>query len=204
MNQLLQLQAIRNRIAHDLHDNIGSTLNSISIYSEVAKNKSKENIPELDLIGESSRKVMDAMSDIVWTIDPENDSFEKIIFRMRSLTHQMMKAKKIEYTFKADEKLNEFTLPMQTRKDFYLIFKEALNNLLKYSNATSASIALNYSEPNIAMIIRDNGVGFDTSNPPRGNGLHNMKNRANEMKANFKIESTVGQGTSIEITLKTK
>ena len=123
---------------------------------------------------------------------------------MRSLTHQMMKAKRIEYTFKADEKLNEFTLPMQTRKDFYLIFKEALNNLLKYSNATSASIALNYSEPNIAMIIRDNGEGFDTSNPPRGNGLHNMKNRANEMKANFKIESTLGQGTSIELTLKTK
>ena len=77
MNQILQLQKIRNRIAHDLHDEIGSTLNSISIYSEVAKNKSEHEITELNLIGESSRKVIEAMSDIVWTINPENDSFEK-------------------------------------------------------------------------------------------------------------------------------
>ena len=204
INQLLKLQGIRNRIAHDLHDNIGSTLNSISIYSEVAQNKSRDKIPELDLIGESSRKVIDAMSDIVWTINPENDSFEKIIFRMRSHTHQMMKVKNIEYIFKADEKLNELTLPMQVRKNFYLIFKEALNNLIKYSKATQAGIMINYSDNIIEMFIRDNGVGFDTGNPSRGNGLSSMKQRANEMQAKFKIESVIGQGTSVELNLRIK
>ena len=201
--KLLELQALRNKIAHDLHDDIGSTLNSISIYSEVAQNKSKEKIPELELIGESSRKVMDAMSDIVWTINPDNDSFEKIIFRMRSLTHLLMKAKNLEYTFKADEKLNDLELPMQTRKNFYLIFKEALNNLLKYSHATRSAISLSYSENIIELFIRDNGVGFDAASPPRGNGLNSMKQRADKIKAKFNIESSVGNGTSVELHLKT-
>ena len=125
LQQILKVQTIRNKISGDLHDDIGSTLNSISVYSEVAKQKSKADIYELDLIGEASRKVVDAMSDIVWTINPENDSFEKIIFRMRSLTHQLMKAKNIEYTFEADEILNILKLSMQARKNLYLIFKMA-------------------------------------------------------------------------------
>lgn len=203
LRQILKVQAIRNKISSDLHDDIGSTLNSISIFSEVAKHKSKEYIRELDMIGESSRKVMDAMSDIVWTINPENDSFEKILFRMRSLTHQLMKAKKIEYTFDADEKLNIQKLPMQMRKNFYLIFKEALNNLVKYSNADRASIFLQQKENSIELFIRDNGIGFDSSNPPRGNGLHNMKNRANEIGAQLDIESESGKGTSVKLNLKT-
>jgi len=146
---------------------------------------------------------MDAMSDIVWTINPDNDSFEKIIFRMRSLTHLLMKAKNLEYTFKADEKLNQLELPMQTRKNFYLIFKEALNNLLKYSNATRAAISMNYASDNIELSIRDNGIGFDTSNPPRGNGLNSMRQRAEKIKAKFNIQSSLGNGTSVDLYLKT-
>ena len=203
LRQILEVQTIRNKISGDLHDDIGSTLNSISIFSEVAKQKSKEHIHELDMIGESSRKVMDAMSDIVWTINPENDSFEKIIFRMRSLTHQLMKAKKIEYTFDADESLNMQKLPMQVRKNFYLIFKEALNNLVKYSNTERASILLTQKENGIELLIRDNGIGFDSSNPPRGNGLNNMKRRANEIGAQLEILSKNGKGTSVELNLKT-
>ena len=204
LNQILQVQSIRNKIAHDLHDNIGSTLNSISIYSEVAQNKSAQHIPELDLIGEGSRKVIESMSDIVWTINPDNDSFEKIIFRMRSLTHSLMAAKNIEYTFKVDDKLNSVTLPMHTRRQFYLIYKEAVNNLLKYSNATRASISLNYDRDEVEMLIHDNGVGFDTSNPPRGNGLKSMRSRAEDIKAYFAIDSSPGQGTTIELNFHAK
>jgi len=202
LEQILKVQNIRNKISGDLHDDIGSTLNSISIYSEVAKQKSKVQIQELDLIGESSRKVMDAMSDIVWTINPENDSFEKIIFRMRSLTHQLMKARKIEYTFDADDSLNLLNLPMQTRKNFYLIFKEALNNLVKYSQATKASIRLTSENKFVHLHIRDNGKGFDAANPPRGNGLNNMKRRAEEINAIITIESSEGKGTAVNLVLK--
>ena len=90
---------------------------------------------------------------------------------------------------------------MQTRKNFYLIFKEALNNLVKYSNATRASIELKQDKKEISLIIRDNGIGFNSVNPPRGNGLENMKRRATDINAEIAIESEEGKGTSILLNL---
>ncbi len=199
----LRLQKIRNRIADDLHDDIGSTLNSISIYSEVAKQKSPAVINELDHIGEASRKIIDAMSDIVWTINTKNDSFEQIILRLRSLTYNLLKAKNMEHTFRADENLNSMKLSMEQRRNFYLIFKEALNNIVKYSNATRVSISLSHGHNFILLTIRDNGSGFNVKEKYTGNGLLSMKTRAEEMKADLKIESEIGNGTNIELKLKT-
>jgi two-component system sensor histidine kinase UhpB len=86
--QLLKLQTLRNHIASDLHDDVGSTLSSIAIFSELARQQSKEVMPMLDSINESSRKMLESMTDIVWTINPENDNFEKIILRMRSFAYE--------------------------------------------------------------------------------------------------------------------
>ena len=200
--QVLRLQTIRNRIADDLHDDIGSTLNSISVYSEVAKQKSPAVIQELEQIGEASRKIIDAMSDIVWTINTKNDSFEQIILRLRSLTYNLLRAKNIEHTFRADESLNDLKLSMEHRRNFYLIFKEALNNLLKYSNASRVSISLTHKNNFIILTISDNGVGFDVKQASTGNGLLSMRSRAEEMKAELKIESELGNGTNVELKLK--
>ena len=200
--QVLRLQRIRNKISGDLHDDIGSTLNSISIYSEVARKKDEQQDEALEMIGEASRKIIDAMSDIVWTINPENDSFAKIIFRMKSLAYNLFRAKKIEFTFHSDEILNEKKLSLEELRNFYLIFKEAVNNLVKYSNATRVAITLVSQNEFIKLRIQDDGVGFDTSQDNIGNGLKNMKRRADEMKAEFKIESTKGSGTQIELILK--
>lgn len=202
IGQILLLQRIRNKIASDLHDDIGSTLNSISVFSEVAKKDSSRRDHALNMIGESSRKVIESMSDIVWSINPENDNFDKIIFRMRSLTHNILKAKKIDCTFRADESLNELKLPMHIRRNFYLIFKEALNNLVKYSNATRASVLVSHQNKSVTFIIRDDGVGFDSSTEFGGNGLSNMKKRAAEIGALLLIDSGLGNGTSIELNLK--
>ena len=200
--QLLRLNDIRNKIAGDLHDDIGSTLNSISIYSEVAKKNDEDHDEALEMIGDSSRRIIDAMSDIVWTINPENDSFEKIIFRMKSLAYNLFRAKKIEYTFQVDEDLNDRKLSLEERRSFYLIFKEAVNNLVKYAGATRASITLTSEKNMVRLCIRDNGIGFDTSGNNSGNGLKNMKRRAAEMNAEIKIESQPGSGTQVELKLK--
>ena len=202
LQQVLRLQNIRNRIAADLHDDIGSTLNSISVYSEVAKKDPARQTHALNMIGESSRKVIDAMSDIVWTINPENDSFEKIILRMRSLCYNLFRAKKIDFIFKADENLNSLKLSLEERRNFYLIFKEAINNLVKYSGANRVSITLANNSNTTILIIRDNGAGFDSAQKYNGNGLINMKKRADEMKAQLMIESGKGEGTSIQLNLK--
>jgi two-component sensor histidine kinase len=203
VHQLKKLQTIRNNIASDLHDDIGSTLNSISIYSEVAKQQAGKEIPALDLIGANSRKIIESMSDIVWTINPENDSFEKIIVRMRSFAHQLLKAKKVEYTFEVDETIDGVALPMQVRKNFYLVFKEAITNVVKYSGASRVSISLSEHNKTIVLKIRDNGIGIPKNPETQGNGLLNMRRRAEEIHANLNILSGNGEGTGIELMLKT-
>ena len=203
LQQINKLQTVRNNIASDLHDDIGSTLNSISIYSEVAKQQAGKEIPALEMIGQNSRKIIESMSDIVWTINPENDSFEKIIVRMRSFAHQLLKAKKVEYTFEVDEMLNSITLPMQVRKNFYLVFKEAVTNLVKYSGASRVAISLTDENKTIVLKIRDNGIGIPINPETQGNGLINMKRRAQEINASLNIVSLNGEGTGIELTLRT-
>ena len=201
IQQLKRLLVLRNNIASDLHDDIGSTLNSISIYSEVAKQQAGKEIPALDMIGVNSRKIIESMSDIVWTINPENDSFEKIIVRMRSFAHQLLKAKKIEYTFDVDEKLNKIVLPMQVRKNFYLVFKEAITNVIKYSQARRVAIFLFEKNKTIMLRIRDNGRGIPVNAETQGNGLLNMSRRAAEINAELNIISGEGAGTEIELML---
>ncbi len=202
IQEVIRLQNIRNRISGDLHDDIGSTLNSISVYSEVAKQDQSKHAHALEMIGEASRKIVDSMSDIVWTINPENDSFENIILRMRSLAFNLLRAKNIEFIFKADESLNNIKLSMENRRNLFLIFKEAINNLIKYADASRVSIQLLREGLSIKLIISDNGNGFETKQQSTGNGLNSMKRRAAEMKAMLQIESVIKEGTRIELILE--
>ncbi|HUR29787.1 MAG TPA: tetratricopeptide repeat protein [Saprospiraceae bacterium] len=195
--QKLKLQTLRNKIASDLHDDVGSTLSSIYIFSEIARQQSSEVMPMLDTIGESSKKMLDAMADIVWTINPENDDFEKILDRMRSFAYELLGAKKIEFEFDAGDDLNQMKLPMDFRKNLYLIFKEATNNMVKYSDANKAYFSLKEENKNLTMVIRDNGKGFDLSKSSSGNGLRNMQKRAEEIGGKLWIESRNNEGTTI-------
>jgi two-component system sensor histidine kinase UhpB len=199
--QKLKLQTLRNKIASDLHDDVGSTLSSISIFSQMAQEQSKEVIPLLDTIGESSRKMLDAMADIVWTINPENDQFEKIILRMRSFAYELLGAKGIDFEFSADEDIAKIKLPMEVRKNLYLIFKEATNNMVKYAGATKATFAIRGEKDHLSMEIRDNGKGFNPDKLSEGNGLKNMKKRAEEIGAKLFIKSFPGNGTSIQLVV---
>src|SRR4029078_9745258 len=110
IRQQLKLQRLRNKIASDLHDDVGSTLSSISIFSQMAQQQSKEVIPLLETIGESSRKMLDAMADIVWTINPENDQFEKIILRMKNFAFELLGARNIDFEFVADDDVAKMKL----------------------------------------------------------------------------------------------
>ena len=155
----------------------------------------------LNTIGESARKMLDAMGDIVWTINPENDQFEKIIDRMRLFAFELLGAKKIDFDFKADDAIAKMKLPMNVRKNLYLIFKEATNNIVKYSEANKASFSISGTRSNLVMMIRDNGRGFNVNQESRGNGLKNMKKRAEEIGGRLLIESEQGTGTTIQLIL---
>ncbi len=200
-DQKLKLQSLRNRIASDLHHDVGSTLSSISMLSQIANEQSREVIPLLDTIGENSRKMLDAMADIVWTINPENDQFELIILRMRSFAYELLGAKGIDFEFVADENITKIKLPMDVRKNLYLIFKEATNNMVKYAEASKAMFSIKGEKDILSLIIHDNGKGFEMSKLSEGNGIKNMKNRAEEIKAKLNIESFPGRGTTIQLKI---
>jgi signal transduction histidine kinase len=199
--QQLKLQALRNKISSDLHDDVGSTLSSIYIFSEMARQQSKEVIPMLDTIGESSKKMLDAMADIVWTINPENDDLEKILDRMRSFAYELLRAKNIDFQFEADEDLHQMKLPMDVRKNLYLIFKEATNNMVKYADADKAYFAIKEENKNLTMIVSDNGKGFDVNKSFSGNGLKSMQKRAKEIGGALRIESHPQVGTRLELKI---
>jgi len=137
----------------------------------------------------------------VWTINPENDSFEKIIVRMRSFAYQLLKGRKIEFKFQVEGDFSKLTLPMQVRKNFYLIFKEATTNITKYSQATHVNFSVTKNNALICLSIRDNGVGFDINKIESGNGIKNMQARADDMNATLYIDSKINEGTTVQLTL---
>ncbi|MFI5134690.1 MAG: two-component regulator propeller domain-containing protein, partial [Chitinophagales bacterium] len=133
LRQLIRLQEIRQRIATDLHDDIGSALSSISISSQLAKKFSEQDDEKVDRIlnriNTTSRETMDSMSDIVWAINPKNDSGKNMILKMQRVSVDLLESKGIQVHFDCDENFEKMRLGMEGRKNLFLIFKEAVNNI---------------------------------------------------------------------------
>jgi signal transduction histidine kinase len=187
---------------------MGSTLSSISVYSQVAKIQNQKGNHQLldDVLGKiasTSSEMISEMNDIVWAINPRNDSMEKIVHRMESFAKPLLAAKSIHFSFSYSEDVFNVNLEMQKRKNFYLIFKESVNNALKYSGATALSVNVKIRGHHLELAVKDNGAGFEFSKLNQatqslsGNGLQNMKMRAKEMRGDCVIESKPGEGTGI-------
>lgn len=200
--RIKQLQKIRNNIADDLHDDIGSALSSINIMSELAKAKSPESLSLLTSIGESTTTVQENMSDIVWTIKAGNDHFENILQRMTGFASEILESKNIGLDFSCDTALSSSKLTMEQRKNFYLFFKEAINNAAKHSAAQNVFVSISQKDHHIKMVIKDDGNGFNKTNEFNGNGMSSLKKRAAELKAKFDIMSCINEGTEVNLNFK--
>lgn len=197
-------ERIRLKIARDLHDEMGSTLTSINIISKMAIGQAKADpglTSQLEKIREHSARMMDSMSDIVWAINPSNDSFEKVILRMKEFTAEILEPAGINYYFREEPQIAALPLSVEKRKELYMLFKEAITNAAKYSGATEINISFRLEGEAIVLTIMDNGRGFDQALVEEGNGLRNMRNRAMQMKAELRIESIPATGTSIHVTV---
>ncbi|HEY6503501.1 MAG TPA: two-component regulator propeller domain-containing protein [Chitinophagaceae bacterium] len=211
INELLKRHAIRNKIAQDLHDNVGSTLSSISVYSQVAKiykekGKQEELAHALEKISTTSSEMISEMNDIVWVINPRNDSMDILLQRMESYAKPLLNVQGIQYKFDYNPDLAALQLPMESRKNFYLIFKEAVNNAVKYSGAKNLYIRMERHQQDLVLIVKDDGKGFNMAESEEraksslsGNGLQNMRVRAREMKGKLVISSEPGKGTVIDL-----
>lgn len=191
----------RERISRDLHDDVGSTLNSISLFSEIAQQQIRDIHPEaspiLARIGEASRDLVTTINDIVWAVNPKNDQFENITLRMRLFAADLLMPKNVLIDFEADKRLNNVNLTIEQRKHFYLIFKEAINNVYKYADCNKLNIHIELCDTHICMTIADNGHGFDMSNHSKGNGLQTMQERTEILRGVLSIASALNEGTRL-------
>lgn len=207
LKRTIEIEKMRVRISRDLHDDIGSTLSSINILSRAtlsAKGKDPGlNADEtLKKINSMSQNMLDSMDDIIWSIKPENDSGSSILTRMREYATQILDASEIDIAFDFDERIDSITLSMECKRSLYLIFKEAVNNLVKYSRSEKAWLKIGLKNDLIEMRIEDTGIGFNANDVKSGNGILNMKKRAADVNAELIIESTVGKGTNLVMKMK--
>ncbi|MFN8345562.1 MAG: histidine kinase [Spirosomataceae bacterium] len=205
--QKLKLHSLRNRIAADLHDEVGATLSSIAISTRLVEKKFGGKAPEmlsiLQQIKTDSEDTIQSIRDTVWTLNPNNDSVDQLFEKMRSLAFQLLTPQDISLDFHnqlSGTELNRLKMSMEQRQNIYLIFKEALNNILKHAEATKVKVKLQMTqEGELHLFIADNGRGFDTTRGYEGNGLKNYKKRALEGFMEIKLDSKVGKGTQLEV-----
>lgn len=205
----IELERVRTRIATDLHDDIGASLSQIAIMSEVVSQRvdgsdAKVNEP-LQMIAGTSREMVDAMSDIVWAINPKRDHLSDLTQRMRRFASDIMSAREIDFRFRvpvADEK--NIRLGADLRREVYLIFKESVNNLVKYSECTDADLEFKIEADYLIIRVSDNGKGFDVEGASNGNhtgmgghGLASMRKRAEALGGSYDVKSEKGKGTTV-------
>ncbi len=197
--RLLEIEKVRNNIARDLHDDMGSALSSINILSQVALIEKNGNTQGyLQRIGDQSARMMEDIGDMVWSINPRNDSMNQVLIRMREFASEIFELKNIEYLF-TENGIEHLTLNAEQRKNLFLIYKETINNAAKYSQADTIEINLHQQGHALVMSIKDNGQGFDEQKIKAGNGLRNLRERAKEINATLELKSKVGVGTEVNL-----
>lgn len=206
LRRFIEMERVRTRIATDLHDDIGSNLSLIAMVSEVARTQiSQTSAPitdQLSLVARTSRQSVDAMSDIVWAVNPKRDHLHDLIERMRRFASDTFAARDIEFDFAAPSSKSDMKLGSEFRRQAYMIFKEAVNNCAKHANCTKACIVLVISGGHLTLRLSDNGRGFDAASPGNGyggNGLSSMSQRAAALGGTLDIVSEKGAGTTITL-----
>ena len=201
VSKLLEIERMRVRIASDLHDDIGSSLGSIALTSDVIQSYSELPSAERKQLAEIStaaRKTAETLRDIVWVITPECDTAQSLVLKLKDEASSMLH--RIEHSFEFTEREQTIILDMDLRHSIILIFKEALHNIVKHSQATFVEIEADVGPDELHLNICDNGQGFDFTHSHKGNGLKNMKRRGEKLGA-LVIESGEN-GTKIHLTAK--
>ena len=194
VSKLLEIERMRIRIASDLHDDIGSTLTKIAIHSEVIRSTDNKNkiVESSQKIGRMSREIISSMSDIVWSIDARNDTLRNLIDRMRDFSSTSFAEKNIKLSFKNTLSNEHKKIPVHFRQNIFLIFKEAIHNILKHTDATEVCIDFSGTGNKFRLCISDNGEGIDENNSGNGNGIKNMKLRADRIHSVIDINNNNG------------
>lgn len=203
VKKITELQAVRLRIASDLHDEIGSNLSSISVASQLLNRNPRldpDDHRRLSEIAETAMETADAMRDIVWFINPDNDTAGDYLAKIRDVTAKLLGTMEVELEI-SEEALAHFT-GLEDRRNLFLLYKEALNNIARHSRAENVSIQFREEGGILVLRIHDGGVGFDEPALTRKGGLQTMRKRAQLLKSSLEIDSAPGRGTTLTLRKK--
>jgi len=200
--QAVHLERMRTRIATDLHDDIGAGLSQIAILSEVLIQRSREDQAlsgPLSGMAGSARELLASMSDIVWAINPSHDHLRDLQQRMRRFASDLFGARNIEFVFRAPDADQDLKLGAEMRREIYLVFKEAVNNIVRHADCTQAEIDFSRERDWLALRVSDNGKGLPACDAGGGHGLVNMRTRAQALGGEVRIDSVAARGTTVTL-----
>lgn len=196
------LESLRQQIASDLHDDIGSNLSSIALLAELGASEAEEPElvrEELSEIKKTADKTVESMRDIVWLIRPGEETWKQMLARFRETAAKLLRAH--EYRFESRGHMHEERLPLDFKRDLFLMYKEILNNIVRHASAKRVRIEIETRKGKLLLRITDDGGGFDTAEKGfrEGNGLKNLRHRAQALGGNLKINSRKSEGTTIQL-----
>jgi len=203
--RLAELERVRKRIATDLHDDVGSTLTRISLLSEVVRRQVGAIDTSVDGplsgIASLSRELVSSMSDIVWAINPTKDHLSDLSRRMRQFVSDVCTARQIAFRFHTPSSDDDLTVGANLRREVFLLFKEAVNNMVRHSACTEADLEFRVDERALMLRVSDNGRGFDTAVVAAGHGLRSMRERTEALGGHLDVLSRPGRGTTLSFAI---
>ena len=205
LEQQHALERERLRISRDMHDEVGANLTEIAILSELVRRdiqKPKEAEINVQKISEKARELIDNISEIIWAINPQNDRLDDVTSYIREFASEYFEMTSINCRFDFPADMPDHLLSAEVRRNIFLTIKEAINNVVKHSGATLVTLHCGVSGYEVEFGVQDNGRGFNIETlSGQGNGLLNMKKRIEDINGNFQIESQLGKGTKILLSV---
>jgi signal transduction histidine kinase len=199
------MDQVRQRIARDIHDDLGSGLTEITLLSDnlQADGNDRRTVERtVQRIGARARSLTHEMDEVVWAINPRTDTLESLVTYLNDFAQERLALAGIRCRLNTAAELPSLELSADIRHSLYRAAREALNNAIKYAGASEVAITIEPRGDDLLFVIQDNGRGFDPGRPlKRGNGLANMRQRLEEIGGRCEIESRVGAGTSIRFTI---
>jgi signal transduction histidine kinase len=203
----------RARIAKDIHDDLGAGLTQIMLQSAIARRQVKQEAePHLAQISETARDMIRSMDEIVWAVNPQNDTLDGLGTYISKFAHEYLTAVGIRCRLDLPEQLPARPLSSETRHNLFLAVKEALNNVLKHASATEVWLRIDIQPSGFTISIADNGRGFAPGGPGgststdgrivSGHGLRNMARRLEAIGGVCNVTSEPGKGARVELTIK--
>jgi signal transduction histidine kinase len=198
------LEQERLRIAQDIHDDLGARVTQISLLSAVAQGDAslpEKARAEFDRISRMTRELVAALYETVWAVNPENDNLDALGNYLCQMVNQLCVQARLRCRLNVADLPRDIQVSSQTRHNVAMSVKEAVHNVIKHAKAEEVNLRVNLVGRRLTVTVQDDGFGFEASHNPGGSGLKNMQRRLDDLGGNCSIQSQVGRGTTVEMSL---